>query len=111
MSGPIDFVTSLMQLAFRMLLMSDLFWLIDEQMAPLRPYLPKSHGRTRFDDRRVLSGIIFINRNGLRWRDAAGSYGPPRTVYKRGKRWSELGGFARSIEGLAAEAAAPRRSM
>ena len=30
---------------------------------------PKSHGKPRVDDRRVLSGIIFINRNGLRWRD------------------------------------------
>ena len=36
------------------------------QMAPLRPYFPKSHGKPRVDDRRVLSGIIFFNRNGLR---------------------------------------------
>ncbi|MFP1497904.1 transposase [Escherichia coli] len=35
-----------------------------------QPDLPKSHGRQRVDDRRVLSGIIFVNRNGLRWRDA-----------------------------------------
>lgn len=48
--------------------MSDLFWLSDEQMARLKPFFPKSHGRPRVDDRRVLSGIIFINRNGLRWR-------------------------------------------
>lgn len=48
--------------------MSDLFWLTDEQMARLQPYFPKSHGRERVDDRRVLSGIIFVNRNGLRWR-------------------------------------------
>ncbi|MDP9791446.1 transposase [Agrobacterium tumefaciens] len=46
--------------------MSNLFWLTDEQMARLRPYFPKSHGRQRVDDRRVLSGIIFVNRNGLR---------------------------------------------
>jgi hypothetical protein len=49
--------------------MSDLFWLTDEQMARLQPFFPRSHGRPRVDDRRVLSGIIFINRNGLRWRD------------------------------------------
>ncbi|HCJ30857.1 MAG TPA: IS5/IS1182 family transposase, partial [Pseudomonas sp.] len=41
-----------------------------EQMARLEPYFPKSHGKPRVDDRRVLSGIIFVNRNGLRWRDA-----------------------------------------
>ena len=50
-------------------MMSDLFWLTGEQMARLQPFFPRSHGRPRVDDRRVLSGIIFINRNGLRWRD------------------------------------------
>ena len=54
--------------------MSDLYWLTDEQMARLQPYFPKSHGRKRVDDRRVLSGIIFVNRNGLRWRDAPREY-------------------------------------
>ncbi|MCL7406911.1 transposase, partial [Paradonghicola geojensis] len=39
-------------------------------MAKLEPFFPKSHGKPRVDDKRVLSGIIFINRNGLRWRDA-----------------------------------------
>ena len=45
--------------------MSNLFWLTDEQMERLRPFFPKSHGKPRVDDRRVLNGIIFINRNGL----------------------------------------------
>ena len=47
--------------------MSELYWLTDEQMARLEPYFPKSHGKPRVDDRRVLSGIVFVNRNGLRW--------------------------------------------
>ncbi len=50
--------------------MSDLFLLTEAQIARLEPYFSKSHGKLRVDDRRVLSGIIFINRNGLRWRDA-----------------------------------------
>ena len=58
--------------------MSDLFWLTDEQMERLRPFFPKSHGKARVDDRRVLSGIIFVNRNGLRWRDAPKDYGRTR---------------------------------
>jgi transposase len=41
--------------------MSNLFWLTDAQMARLEPFFPKSHGKPRVDDRRVLSGIIFIN--------------------------------------------------
>jgi transposase len=40
--------------------MSNLFWLTDAQMARLEPFFPKSHGKPRVDDRRVLSGIIFI---------------------------------------------------
>ena len=81
--------------------MSNLFWLTEAQMARLRPYFPKSHGRPRVDDRRVLSGIIFINRNGLRWCDAPREYGPPKTLYNRWKRWSDMGVFARIMEGLA----------
>lgn len=38
--------------------MSDFFWLSDAQMARLEPFFPKSHGKPRVDDRRVLSGII-----------------------------------------------------
>ena len=55
------------------------------------------------DDRRVLSGIIFINRNGLRWRDAPAAYGPHKTLYNRWKRWSAKGIFARMMIGLAAD--------
>ncbi|MDH0612669.1 MULTISPECIES: IS5 family transposase [unclassified Agrobacterium] len=80
--------------------MSDLYWLTDEQMARLAPFFPKSHGKPRVDDRRVLSGIIFVNRNGLRWRDAPAAYGPHKTLYNRWKRWSEAGVFIRMMEGL-----------
>jgi transposase len=83
--------------------MSDLFWLTEAQMERLRPFFPKSHGKPRVDDRRVLSGIIFINRNGLRWRDAPAEYGPSKTLYNRWKRWSEKGVFARMLMELARE--------
>lgn len=81
--------------------MSNLFWLTDEQMERLKPFFPKSHGKPRVDDRRVLSGIIFINRNGLRWCDAPREYGPHKTLYNRWKRWGDMGVFARMMEGLA----------
>ncbi len=55
--------------------MSDLFWLTDQQIERLRPFFPKSHGKPRVDDQRVLSGIVFVNRNGLRWRDADATAG------------------------------------
>jgi transposase len=91
--------------------MSDLFWLTDEQMARLQPFFPKSHGRPRVDDRRVLSGIIFINRNGLRWRDAPREYGPAKTLYNRWKRWSDKGGFLAMMDGLSAKGAERKTIM
>jgi transposase len=84
--------------------MSD-FWLTDAQMERLRPFFPKSRGKPRVDDRRVLSGIIFINRNGLRWCDAPAVDGPPKTLYNRWIRWSRMGVFARMLVELAAEGA------
>ncbi|WP_331459641.1 transposase [Paracoccus liaowanqingii] len=63
--------------------MSTLFWLTDAQMARLRRFRPQSHGRPRVDDLWVLSGIIYINRNGWRWCDAPREYGPAQTLYKR----------------------------
>ena len=91
--------------------MSNLFWLTDEQMARLRPFFPKNHGKPRVDDRRVLSGIIFVNRNGLRWRDAPREYGPAKTLYNRWKRWGDMGVFARMMEGLAAASPEPKTIM
>lgn len=51
----------------------------------------------------MLSGVIFINRNGLRWRDAAAEYGPHKTLCNLWKRWSDKGVFAQIMAGLAGE--------
>ena len=83
--------------------MSDLFWLTDAQMARLEPFFPISQGTPCVDDRRVLSGIIFINRNGLRWRDAPSAYGPHKTLHNHWKEWRDKGVFAGMMAGLAAE--------
>ncbi len=50
--------------------MSGLFCLMNAQMGRLEPVLPKPQGKPRAYDRRGPGGMIFINRNGLRWRDA-----------------------------------------
>ena len=55
--------------------MSEQFWLSDEQVESLAPYFPRSRGKARADDRRVLSGILHVQRNGLRWCDAPAIYG------------------------------------
>ena len=58
-------------------------------MERLRPFFPKSRGKPRVDDRRVLNG------NGLQWKDAPWAYGPPKMLYNRFVRWSRMGVFAR----------------
>jgi len=83
--------------------MSDLFWLSDSQFARMRPYFPLSHGVPRSDDHKVLSGIIFVIRNGLRWRDAPAEYGPHKTLYNRFVRWSRLGVFDKIFSSLASK--------
>ncbi len=83
--------------------MSDLFWLTDKQMRRIEPYFPLSHGIPRVDDKPVLSGIIFVIRNGLRWRDAPRDYGPHKTIYNRFIRWSRLGVFNRIFAELSAK--------
>lgn len=75
--------------------MTEMFLLSEDQMARISPFFPLSHGMPRVDDRRVISGIIFVIRNGLRWRDVPASYGPHKTIYNRFIRWSEMGVFGR----------------
>ena len=91
--------------------MSDLFWLTPEQLRRIEPYFPLSHGIPRVDDLRVVSGIIHVIRNGLRWRDAPVDYGPHKTLYNRFVRWSRMGVFDRIFQALAEDAGAPDRVM
>jgi len=87
-------------------------WLLSEaQMRRIEPYFPLSHGIPRVDDRRIVSGIIFVIRNGLRWRDAPAAYGPHKTIYNRFIRWSRLGVFNRIFAELAAKGGKPERLM
>jgi putative transposase len=83
--------------------MSDQFWLTEAQLKRIEPFFPKSRGVPRVDDRRVVSGIIHVIRNGLRWRDAPAVYGPHKTLYNRFVRWSRLGIFDRIFADLAAK--------
>ena len=78
------------------------FWLSDAQFARLQPLLPNNpRGVPRVDDRRVISGIVHVIRNGLMWRDAPAVYGPHKTLYNRFVRWSRAGVFDRIFAALA----------
>ena len=91
--------------------MSDHFWLSNEQLARIKPYFPLSHGMPRVDDRKVISGIIHVLRNGLRWRDAPEVFGPHKTLYNRFIRWSKMGVFDRIFTALVDDSGPPDRLM
>jgi transposase len=91
--------------------MSDLFLLSERRMARISPFFPLSHGVPRVDDRRVVSGIIYVIRNGLQWKDAPKAYGPYKTLYNRFVRWSLLSVFDRIFVAVATEGRKPERIM
>jgi transposase len=67
------------------------FLLSKAQMRRIEPFFPLSHEIPRVDDRRIVSGIIYIIKHGLMWRDAPKAYGPHKTICNRFIRWSRLG--------------------
>ncbi len=54
--------------------MSDLFLLSEKQIEQIEPFFPLAHGVPRVDDRRVLSGIVYVICNGLQWKDTPKVY-------------------------------------
>jgi transposase len=109
-SGPVDLAPAARFRLRKGITTSNFFWLTDAQMARLQPVFSRSHGKPRVDDRRVLSGIIFIAM-------ACGGAMRPGSMARRRpsttewKRWSEKGVFARMMEGLASEAVTPKTVM
>lgn len=73
--------------------MSDVVMLTRRQLSRIKPNFPLSHGIPRVDDIRVMSGIIYVIRYGLQWKDAPKAYGPHKTLYNRFVRWSRAGIF------------------
>ena len=56
--------------------MKSIFWLSDDQMALINPYLPcRTAGKRREDDQRIISGIIMCSNQA-----AAGRTVPQNTV-------------------------------
>ncbi len=85
--------------------MSDPVWLSEARMRRIEPHFPLSLGVPRVDDRRIVSGFIFVIRNGLRWRDAPKEYGPHKRIYNLFIRWSRPGVFDRIFAGWRPRAA------
>ena len=87
---------------------ADLFWFSDEQWSKITPHLPSNQpGPERKDDRRILSGIMHVQKVGCRWKDCPNEYGPHKTIYNRFARWSERGIWQAIFAAVAASNDAP----
>ena len=91
--------------------MADLIWLTNEQMRRISPYFPKPHGIPRVDERKTISRIVFVIKNGARWRDVPKEHGHHKTIYNRFMRWSKLGIFKKILAALAEKTGKPDKIM
>ena len=91
--------------------MSELPMLSSAQFEKIKRYFPYPNGVPRVDDLRVISGIIYVLRNGLRGQDAPAGYGPYKTLYNRFVRWSRKGIFNKTFESLVKNSGPPERLM
>jgi transposase len=79
--------------------------LTDVQWERLKPLLPPEKprtGRPNHDHRRIINGILWIDRTGAPWNDLPSHYGPVGTVSSRFYRWRKAGIWQRVLEALQA---------
>ena len=73
--------------------LTDIEWPLLKKVLPTgRPSL------VRKNDRPVMSGIFFVLRSGIPWRDLAERFGPYTTCFNQYNRWSRDGTWCRIME-------------
>ncbi len=85
--------------------------LTDAQWQRLEPLLPEQRpakgskgGRPAEDHRRIINGMLWIDRTGAPWRDLPTRYGLWATVATRFYRWTKSGLWERILHTLQAQA-------
>lgn len=73
-------------------LVSDKLWALVEPLLPKRPPRPKG-GRPPLDDRKTLTGIVFVLRTGSPWEDLPQELGcgSGMTCWRRLRDWQQAG--------------------
>jgi transposase len=85
-------------------IVSDELWEIVEPLIPRVKRRRRYPGRKRVPDRQVLTGILFVLRTGIPWRDLPQEMGCGSgvTCWRRLVEWQEQGVWARLHEALLA---------
>ena len=84
---------------------SDGLWERVEPLLPRRPRRFRYPGRRPLDDRKVLSGILFVLHTGIAWEHLPQQlgFGSGMTCWRRLRGWQEAGVWQRLHEALLAE--------
>ena len=75
----------------------------DDEWAMIGPLLPPEHGRgcrPAGDNRRYFEGMMWMARSGAQWRLLPDEYGKWNSVFRRYRRWVEIGVFDALLETL-----------
>lgn len=70
------------------------YMLNDDQWNKIKDSFPGKQGdpgRSGIDNRKFIDGVMWIARNGARWRSLPSEYGKWSTAHKRFIRWSKKG--------------------
>ena len=75
--------------------LTDKQWALIEPVLPGRPGDP---GRSGYNNRMSLEGMVWITRTGAPWRDLPREFGNWNTVHRRFRRWVQSGVFQRIFD-------------
>ena len=79
---------------------TDAQWELLQPLLPERPWRPGGPGRPPCDVRRMLNGILYLNKTGCQWRLIPKEFGHWSTIYGYFKRWRRDGVWACLMETL-----------
>ena len=80
--------------------LTDSQWELIEPLLPEPRKIPGGPGRPTSNLRRVIDGILYVNKTGCQWRMTPKSYGHWNTIFGYFNRWSEQGRWSQIMDTL-----------
>jgi len=71
-----------------------------EQYERIEKYLSRQRGNVSMNNLQLINAILYVTKNGCKWRALPEYYGNWHTIYMRMNRWSKNGVLQRVFEGL-----------